>query len=157
NRNPRLNPFQNLTLSPRGYPSTTTTNSYYGSFSYTRTFSPTLLNDFRFTAQRNNNYQAAPAATLPTSNDLGIATISDHPPGPPLLDFTSGVRTGFSPQGPTALIDNTYNWSDTLTWIKGRHSWKAGFNYTPYQDNTVYDFYINGQFSFYGTSGGSFS
>ena len=34
---------------------------------------------------------------------------------------------------------------------------KAGLNYTPYQDNTVYDFYINGTFYFYGASGSSFS
>jgi hypothetical protein len=83
-----------------------------------------------------------------------MALTPDDPTGPPLLSFASGLSTGFSPQGPTALIDNTYNWSDSLTWTKGRHGLKFGFAYTPYQNNTIYDFYVDGQFGFSGTGGG---
>src|SRR5207248_7973100 len=72
------------------------------------------------------------------------------------LGFTS-LAAGFSVQGPTALIDNTYTWSDTLSWVRGRHALKGGFSYEPYQNNTAYDFYVNGEFFFYGTGGGSFS
>jgi hypothetical protein len=116
-----------------------------------------MLNEFRFTAQRNNGLQAAPATALPKPNALGVQIISDDPTGPPLLGFNSGLNTGFSPQGPTSLIDNTYVWSDVFTWTKGHHGFKAGFSYTPYQNNTNYDFYVNGEFFFYGTGGGSFS
>src|SRR5260370_14235035 len=117
-----------------------------------------MVNEFRFRAQRNRGLQAAPATSLPKPADLGIGITSDDPTGPPILGFLgSGQTAGFSPQGPTALIDNTYNWSDTFAWTKGRHNIKVGFNYTPYQNNTVYDFYVNGEFFFYGTSGGSFS
>ena len=124
---------------------------------YTRTFSPSLVNQVRFTAQRVNTLQSVPAKELPKAADLGIGVISDHPTGPPNLSFDSGMTTGFSVQGPTSLIDNTYTWTDTLSWTHGHHAVKAGGWYTPYQNNTVYDFYINGTFYFYGGSGSGFS
>lgn len=154
-RNPTLLPFAGANIS--GYPNTTSLNRYIGTVAYTKTISPTMLNEFRFTAQRSRTFQAVPAAQLPKSNELGIGIISDHSTGPTNLSFASGMAAGFSVQGPTALIDNTYTWSDTFTWARGRHNMKAGFFYTPYQNNTVYDFYINGTFYFYGTGGGSFS
>ena len=82
---------------------------------------------------------------------MGIT--SDDPHGPTNLNFNSGISAGFSVQGPTALIDNTYTWADTFSWNKGSHGMKVGVFYTPYQNNTVYDFYVNGEFSFYGPDG----
>ncbi|HLJ49287.1 MAG TPA: carboxypeptidase regulatory-like domain-containing protein [Bryobacteraceae bacterium] len=147
-RNPVLTPGN------PGYPYSGNVHHYLGNFSYTKMISPSVLNEFRFTAQRNAGLQAVPASTLPTPAQLGMAITPDDPTGPPLLGFASGLTTGFSPQGPTALIDNTYTWSDGLTWNKGKHSMKFGFAYTPYQDNTVYDFYVNGEMFFDGTGGG---
>src|ERR1035438_7825725 len=63
---------------------------------------------------------------------------------------------GFSPNGPTTEIDNTYTWSDTLSWTKGTHTFKGGLWFTPYQNNTVYDYYVNGDFYFYGSGGSSY-
>jgi hypothetical protein len=150
-RNPILTPGNPT------YPYVGNNDRYAGTVSYIKTISPTMLNEFRFTAQRNNGLQASPATTLPKPNALGINIISDDPSGPTNLGFNSGLTTGFSPQGPTHLIDNTYIWSDVFTMTKGRHGLKMGFSYTPYQNNTNYDFYINGEFFFYGTGGGSFS
>src|SRR5262249_36600988 len=130
-------------------PTQTSTKPYLLALNYVRTFSPSLLNDFRFTAQRNNNYQAVPSKKLPTASELGIGIISDDPTGPPILGFTtSGMNMGFSPQGPTKLIEHTFTSSATVTWIRGAHTFKAGGTFTPYQNNTVYDFYINGEFFF---------
>jgi outer membrane receptor protein involved in Fe transport len=154
NRNPVISPFAFSNVN--GFANATFANRYLGSVNYTKTFSPRLINEFRFTAQRNHVLQAVPVGNAPKPSALGVGITSDDPTGPPILGFTS-LTAGFSPQGPTALIDNTYNWSDTITWIKGRHGIKAGLNYTPYQNNTAYDFYVNGEFFFYGTGGGSFS
>jgi len=154
-RNPLTLPFSFSNVP--GYSNLNTVNHYFGSAAYTRTISPTMINEFRFSAQRNHGTQAVPATSLPNASALGIGITPDDPTGPPILGFNSGANVGFSPQGPTALIDNTYIWSDTLSWTKGKHGLKAGFNYTPYQNNTVYDFYVNGEFFFYGNSGGSFS
>lgn len=150
-----LNPFAYANVS--GFPDQTTTSQSFGNIAYTKTFSASLLNEFRFTAQRNNNFQQAPAANLPTASKLGIGITPDNPTGPPAIDLLgSGLSLGFSPNGPTALIDNTYTWSDTVSWTHGHHSLKGGFWYTPYQNNTVYDFYVNGDFYFYGSGGSSY-
>jgi len=154
-RQTQLNPYASTTVSSGGFGSETRTKRYFLALNYVRTFSPSLLNDFRLSGQRNNNLQAVPAKKLSTPSELGIAITPDDPTGPTILDFASGMRVGFSPQGPTGLIDNTFTWTDTLTWIKGAHTFKAGGTYTPYQNNTVYDFYINGQFDFVGVGGAS--
>lgn len=154
NRNPQTSPFTYANVP--GFPSSTLANRYLGSVNYTKTITPRLLNEFRFTAQRNHILQAVPAGKASTPNQLGVGIISDDPHGPTNLNFTS-LQAGYSVQGPTALIDNTYTWSDVLTWNRGTHNFKGGFSYTPYQNNTAYDFYVNGEFSFYGTGGGSFS
>jgi len=147
----QLTPFTTSTNNnwAGGFPNSTDTKAYYLAIDYVRTFSASLLNDFRLTGQRNNNFQNAPAKKLSTAADLGVGIISDDPTGPPILRFaTSDIYLGFSNQGPTKLIDNTFTWNDTLTWIKGAHTLKAGGTFTPYQNNTIYDFFINGQFYF---------
>jgi outer membrane receptor protein involved in Fe transport len=137
-----------------GYPDTTVNHNKFANLAYTRTFSPNILNEFRFTAQRSNNNQFVPARTLPKPNDLGIGITSDHPTGPSQLSFiASGLTLGFSRNGPTNLIDNTFVFSDTFSWVRGRHSWKFGFTASPYQNNTVFDFFINGRFFFRGPTG----
>ncbi len=140
-----------------GFPATNGQNRYLGTLAYTRTLSPNMVNEFRFTAQRNNLQNAVPVGKLPTPNQLGVGITSDDPVGPPRVSFfDDGLTLGYSPNGPTAEIDNTYIWNDTLSWQKGRHGFKMGFNYTPFQNNTVYDFYVTGNFFFYGTSAGSY-
>lgn len=153
NRNPQLNPFTGGSDVP-GYPDITTETQYFGNVTYTKTFSPTLLNEARVTVQRFNQLQDQPATTLPTASQLGMNIPSDHPTGPPLLVFQSGLDTGFSYQGPTTEINNTYTYADVLTWIRGRHNWKFGGDFSAYQNNTLYDYEVNGIFFFDGTSGG---
>ena len=149
-RNPTLNPFS-AEANVAGFPVTTINHRYFSNFAYTRVFSPTLLNEFRFTAQRNNNFQNVPAVTLPKPSALGVGVTPDNPTGPTQLAFGSGLTLGFSRNGPTTLIDNTFTWSDTVSWMKGSHGLKFGASYSPYQDNTVFDFFINGRFRFRGT------
>jgi hypothetical protein len=153
NKNPQLNPFT-LGANVPGYPDITRFAQYFGNLAYTKTLSATLLNEARMTAQRFNTLQDQPATTLPTASQLGMNIPSDHATGPPLLTFNSGLNTGFSYGGPTAIINTTYAYADTLTWIRGRHNWKFGADFSAYQNNTVYDFIVNGLFFFDGTSGG---
>ncbi len=144
-----LTPFSSANVP--GYPINGSRNRYFGNVTYTKTLSPSMINEFRFTAQRNNGLQADPARKAPVAADLGVGITPDNPTGPPRLSFASGATVGFSPQGPTNLIDNTYTWNDVFTWVKGSHTQKGGFTYTPYQNNTKYDFYVNGTFYYSGT------
>jgi outer membrane receptor protein involved in Fe transport len=151
---PQLYPFRGG-ANVIGFPVTYEDDVYFGTMTYTHTFTPGLLNEFRFTAQRLNHSQAVPAASAPTASDLGINITPDQATGPPRIGLLgTGLTIGFSPQGPTREIDNTYSVYDNLSWTTGRHSWKFGFYYSPYENNTVYDFYVNGEFDFYGPSTG---
>ncbi len=140
-----------------GFPASNGADRYLGTLAYTRTISPNMVNEFRFTAQRNNLQNAIPLRKLPTPGQLGIGITPDDPVGPSRVNFfDDGLVLGFSPNGPTSEIDNTYIWNDTLSWQKGRHGFKAGFNYTPFQNNTLYDFYVTGEFEYYGTAAESY-
>ncbi|MBZ5607958.1 MAG: carboxypeptidase regulatory-like domain-containing protein [Acidobacteriia bacterium] len=50
---------------------------------------------------------------------------------PAVVNPTANVTTPYTPAGlggfPGSFLDPSYQWSDTLTWIKGRHSFKGGF------------------------------
>ena len=143
---PTLTPFG--TGNVPGFATTSTLHRYHGVVDYTHIFTPSMINELRFTAQRNNSLQAAPVGNLPKSSALGLGIISDNPTGPTDISFGSGEVVGYSVQGPTSLIDNTYNLSDVFTWTKGKHTLKFGFTVEPYQDNTNYDFYVNGELYF---------
>jgi hypothetical protein len=154
-RSPYTDPFSGGNSSVATFPTNTQDNAYFTTIAYTKTVSPTMLNDFRFTAQRANRLQAKPATKLPTAADLGVGITPDDPTGPPRLAFNGiNLNLGFSPQGPTALINNTFAFNDNFSWVKGRHTMKYGFQFSPYENNTVYDFYVNGEFSFYGPNTG---
>jgi outer membrane receptor protein involved in Fe transport len=155
--NPQLYPFGLSggadTSNVIGYPSVNESTSFFGSVTYTHTFTPSLLNELRVTAQRLDSLQGIPGGKSPTPAQLGTHIISDDPTGPPLLAFEgSNLDIGYSPQGPTKEIDNTYIFADNLSWTKGKHNLKFGFSFSPYQNNTTYDYYVNGLYSFYGPS-----
>ncbi len=156
-RNPVLEPFpaqNNAGPNVPGYSDTNNDRRYFANLAYTKVITPTLLNEARMTAQRDNHLQAAPVGTKPTPSQLGIQVTPDNPTGPPLLFFNSGLTVGYSPNGPTHEIDNAFVYSDTMSWTKGKHNMKFGSSYSAYQNNTVYDFYVDGSFTFSGTSGG---
>ncbi len=150
---PQVLPFGHDASSVVGYPVTYEDASYFGAVAYTHTFTPALLNELRVNAQRLNHSQAIPDQKQPTASQLGADVPSDQPTGPPLLGFEgSNLNIGFSPQGPTREIDNTYAYSDNISWTTRNHNWKFGIYYSTYQNNTVYDFYVNGEYYFYGPS-----
>jgi hypothetical protein len=153
NRVPSLNPFPYATVP--GYPSRTVANYYYTNIGYTRVFSPTLLNDFHFVTHRSNYLSDIPANHLPTGPSLGIGITPDVATGPTNIYFDNGFQIGPSENGPTRYVENTFSWTDSVSWTQGKHNWKFGAGFSPYQENLVYDYYTNGEFDFYTGSGAS--
>ena len=152
-RNPQLNPFQFASVP--GTPNLSQTNSYYTNAAYTHTFTTNLLNEFRLFLQRNNGLQDKPARTLPNAAQLGIGIVQDDPQGPPNLWFDNNFYVGFSENGPTDLVDTTFGFSDSLSYVHGRHNWKFGAGASVYRNNTVYDYYVNGEFDFFAGGAGT--
>jgi hypothetical protein len=133
-----------------GFASANQINNYFLNIAYTRTFSPSLLNELRATAQRHNSLQNKPIPSLPTGSALGFGITSDLPDGPPLMTFDNGLAFGTDQAGPAYEIGNTYVYADTLTWIKGASTWKFGAGFSAYQNNTLYDYYGTGNYTFIG-------
>jgi hypothetical protein len=156
---PLLLPFTDSTggANVPGYPSQNVIDTYFATITHTHIFGPGLVNELRFTAQRSNGTQYVPASALAasTAQELGITGVTpDRASGPVLMDFLGkGTYLGFSPSGPTNLVNNTYALSNNLSWTHGRHNAKFGFYFSPYQNNTLYDYYVNGAFFFYGPGG----
>ncbi|MFZ0772085.1 MAG: carboxypeptidase regulatory-like domain-containing protein [Candidatus Sulfotelmatobacter sp.] len=140
-----------------GFPSKNTANYYFLNLGYTRIFSPTLLNEFRFVVHRSNFLHDSPAVKLPTPSELGIVGVTpDLATGPTNLFFDTGFDIGLSEAGPTRFVENTFSWTDGITWTRGKHNWKFGAGFSPYRQNMDYDYITNGELDFYtGTSTGS--
>jgi hypothetical protein len=139
-----------------GYPGLNTFTSYFGSIAYSRTFSQTLLNEFRMTAQTIDNKLNFPQRSLPGPNALGINITPDQVTGPTQMLFAnSGLQIGFNINGPANYADTTYSYVDTLSWTKGRNTFKMGGTIGVVQNNAYFDFAVDGQFGFYGSGSGS--
>lgn len=155
NSNPRSEAFPSSGSNVPGYPDNYSNNTYFGGLTYTHTFGPSLLNEVRVNAQRSDGIQAVPvgANSAITAAKLGLNLPSDQPSGPPMLWFYgAGMQTGYSYQGPTSLVDNTYAYYDNLSWTTGKHALKMGFYFSAFQNFTNYDYFVNGAFFFYGPS-----
>ena len=135
-----------------GFSSTIENHRQFLHFAYTRIVSPTMLNEFHASAQRNDELQAKPASSAPIPSALGINITPDIATGPARMDFPN-LLVGFSIQGPSVLTNNTFNFSDTLSWTHGKHTMKFGGGFIAYQDNEVFDFIGNGLFDFGGLDG----
>jgi hypothetical protein len=129
-----------------------TNNQRYqtGSLSWTRTISPTMLNELRFSTNRSATFNAIPLDKTPPSA-LGFTTVTpDDPNGaaPPLVTVSGAFNLGPSPQGPTKDHDVTFQYQDTFSWTRGKHALKFGGDLRWNQNNFNYDFYNNGSFDF---------
>ena len=153
-RNPLGEPFGRSGYSANvpGFPATNQLNNYFLNLAYTRTFSPTALNELRGTAQRHNTLNDKPVSNMPAISQFGIA--SDLSNGPPLMYFDNGLYFGQDQSGPATEIGNTYAVADTFTWVKGHNTWKFGAGFSAYQQNTIYAFFTDSNFSYYGYGAG---
>jgi hypothetical protein len=99
---------------------------------YTHIFSPNLMNlatlawDHIWDRRRPQNYTVQPGTLIP-----GI------PAGYPGLGGLPGVGitgfTGLNDNPGSGDLQQTYEFHDDLTWVKGRHTFDAGFSFTHWQ------------------------
>lgn len=98
--------------------------NYAGSWS--RNFTPNLVNDFRFGVIDQNRTLAHVGANSGTAGKVGLANV-DPAHFPRLL--VAGLSTLGDFRHLWVFDKNTNSLHDTLTWIRGRHQIKAGFDY----------------------------
>lgn len=93
------------------------------------TFSPTVLNHFGFGyLDRNEGYGAINWAKAPDATPRIAGASTDQPPVITLGDFGQ-YGEGHGDNAPNRTTRQTYVFLDTLTWVKGRHTFKFGVEY----------------------------
>jgi hypothetical protein len=96
----------------------------------THTFSPNLVNEFRFGFARTFYGFQPPFADRNVSADLGIvnANTSSLLGGGALIGGFNGQIEYTGDFGPFLVPQNTFNYSDTLSYTRGQHNFKFGAN-----------------------------
>jgi len=120
-----------------------------GNVTWLHTFSPTVVNEFIFAANRSATLQDAPHDTTSPAS-LGFTNVSpDDPAGtaPPVMNTPSFIL-GPNPEGPTKLHDVTFHWQDSLSVAHGRHALKFGADIRRVRNNFDFDFDNNGLYDF---------
>ncbi len=115
----------------------------------THTFSPTLVGVLRASYLRNKflldehlNH------TDPASLGFTYAPTLESAIGPPFVQVGGYASIGDPITGPRNTYQNSYDFSGSLTWIKGRHQIKFGGGYQYDQINVLQGIATNGFFVF---------
>jgi hypothetical protein len=131
---------------------TTGYEQYLGS--NTRILTPNIVNEARFGYSRfYNALTAIGAFGTNYVSQLNLPNLSAGPPvtwGIPSVSFTSDGFSGFgdSSDGPYQNSNNTAQFIDNLSWIKGKHTFKFGFEYDRQNFNQFGNQYTRGAYQF---------
>ena len=155
------------------FPSASNYPDHLGTVTWTRTFSPAIVNNARASYARiqfNSGVTIDPSGVFGLSGNslVGIPSKPQMAAGFSLQSFSSNgsFETTTSsgngqPDGvganptPEVFVDNVFEYADNLTWQRGRHLFKFGAQFTRYQQNSFYpgndgelgDFTYTGQYS----------
>lgn len=131
-------------------------NARFLSIAETHLFSPTLVNDFRFGFVRINNSLVNIPPSGVTADALGI----DRPTNnitQSIYKFTlasSGFQIGPTPPADQYQTQNNFNFVETLSWVKGKHTFRFGGEYTRVNLDKLFPQTFNGQLFFVNAGGG---
>ncbi|MBL8218026.1 MAG: TonB-dependent receptor [Bryobacterales bacterium] len=107
-----------------------------GNFSLTdtHTFSANVVNEARVGYARLNG--AVLPETLVNIADIGMRRFNQTTvPGIPDINVTAGFRIGYSVDADQAGTQHTFQYSDTLSWVRGKHTWRFGGEARRYRIN----------------------
>lgn len=105
---------------PSAFYTTVPYNYYLATLSEFHTFSPSLVNEFRFGYNRYSNNYPVGNASWPGLDAFPNIYIQE----------LGGVNNTFGPDpnAPQFGVQNQYEFADNLSWTKGQHSFKFGFD-----------------------------
>jgi Carboxypeptidase regulatory-like domain len=130
------------------YTDETPDSSYNTAIQETHVFTPTLLNDFRFGVTREVTSRHPPS-NAPNVADFGVQNIYQTP-NKAIESFSVSGFFSFGAFADSVFARTTFDWYDTLRWVKGRHSISLGgaFERARFNQNNL--LFQNGTFSFTG-------
>ncbi|RPI24227.1 MAG: TonB-dependent receptor [Acidobacteria bacterium] len=103
----------------------------------THSFSGNLINEFRLGFHRSFNQYHGPQRGLEVLADVGIQGIQNAPDayGIPVISIT-GMQQ-LTQVEEAALAEQMHQLSDSMTWIRGDHTWKFGVDVRREHPNTI--------------------
>jgi hypothetical protein len=138
--------------------STSYNNSRTAVISHSYTITPTILNEARFGLSISNGATSYGFDGKSITAGLGLQGLPQLTfNGLPSFSFSSGT-SGFGAGKPGFTFSHSYQWTDNLTWIKGRHTMKFGFDMRRLRAQTALGFIGSdnyGNFSFDGRYSGA--
>jgi hypothetical protein len=142
----------NQTINISGAKILTNYEQYLGS--NTRVLSPNIVNEARFGYSRF--YNSLGATSQFSRNIVSELALPNLPAGPPVtwgipsVTFSGDGFSGFgdNSDGPYQNDNNTLQFIDNISWIKGKHTFKFGFEYDRQNYNQLGNQYSRAQYSF---------
>jgi len=135
------------------YADHTPDSSYNTAIQETHVFSPTLLNDFRFGVTREITSRHPPDNT-PNVRDFGVQNIYQTP-NKAIESFSVSGYFSFGAFADSIFARATFDWYDTVRWVKGRHNFAIGGAFERARFNQNNHLFQNGTFSFTGDISGN--
>jgi carboxypeptidase family protein/TonB-dependent receptor-like protein len=122
------------------------------------TISPTLVNSLLVGYARNNQPGVAPQNST-TPAQIGFTAdfvANDQFAGPPFVTLDNrGINLGNSIQGPQARVTENFQIQDSVSYVRGDHRFKFGFDGTLYKQDQTFLFVNQGILSFDFTNEGN--
>ena len=145
---------------PVFFPSASSYPDHLATGTWTHTFTPAIVNSFRGSYARirfnsgvtvdpsgifglnGNSLVGIPSPAQQTAG-FSLQSFNGQESGPPGANSPSSQGNGYlssfgANPTPEIFIDNVFEYSDNLTWQKGRHLLKFGAEFTRYQQNSFY-------------------
>jgi hypothetical protein len=136
---------------PAGMPVDRSVDSASAGYGYTRTLSPTLINEFRFTWTTINMHQDG---TLPREEIIPGSLDSRITSGPPGFNVsnipTIGAQPGCCGNSPLTKTSGVWDWSDNVSKTFGSHVMKFGGEFMSIRPGTFAASNGRGSFGFTG-------
>jgi hypothetical protein len=120
-------------ITPGGLPLTGTIENILGNnitLQESHTFAPTLINQVRMAWTYYKDFVGFPLSSGNLTPDFGLINLNPQSDatGLPQLVVPGLSTIGANAFQPTGPRENIFNLSDDLTCIRGRHTWKIGFD-----------------------------
>ena len=94
---------------------------------------PNLINHFSFGLTRQLQLLGGPEFGQPWAQKVGLKNVPNNGPFPTI--FIDPFNSWGQNQELLLTNSNTWNWADSLTWVKGKHNLKFGVDFRKYQNN----------------------
>ncbi len=115
----------------------------------THTFSPSLVGVLRFSFLRNKFlFGERPNHTSPASLGFEYDPSLDIAVGPPHLIVSAYTTVGAPITGPRRTYENAYDYTGSLSWVRGKHDLKFGGGFQHQHVNMLQGIATNGFFVF---------